>query len=53
MKLSKLGLEKASDVLDEWKMDGMLIQADNAMVAAFQNEKPEMTGYGEPIDRNV
>lgn len=50
MKLSKLGIEKASDIPDEWKMDGMLIQADNAMVAAFQSEKPEMTGYAKEFD---
>ena len=50
MKLSKLGLEKASDIPDEWKMDGMLIQADNAMVAAFRNEKPKMTGYAKEFD---
>lgn len=50
MKLSKLGIERASEMPDEWKMDGMLIQADNAMVAAFQSEKPEMTGYAKEFD---
>ncbi|MCM1287762.1 MAG: hypothetical protein NC240_05580 [Clostridium sp.] len=50
MKLSKLGLEKASDIPDEWNMDGKLIQVDNMMVAAFQNEKPKMTGYAKEFD---
>ncbi|MCM1172753.1 MAG: hypothetical protein NC393_11610 [Clostridium sp.] len=50
MKLSKLGIEKASDIPDEWNMDGKLIQVDNMMVAAFQNEKPKMTGYAKEFD---
>ncbi|MCM1400370.1 MAG: hypothetical protein NC225_12945 [Clostridium sp.] len=50
MKLSKLGLEKASDIPDEWKMDGKLVQVDNMMVGAFQNEKPKMTGYAKEFD---